>query len=436
MGQNMGLPGGANDWAREVNTAMQTLGQLQEIARRICSDFGLDIANSARGLYTGATPSVDNPVQLKLASFQDLDVRDAQDGDVLAFQASTGKWVARRYAMAQLPKEFPVGDPDSYYTPPPPPVETGIWSSTTAYTNHITDPSFENGTTGWQIANDWYMPDDATNVAQSIEHIPGGKSGSFAMKVTLGFSELISTPAYNAMNWISFPNMPETEDYNYTRISMRYTFPAGGFPTDCYGEMYILNAAGDVIAGGNTPERLSNLNGTWKTLTISDISLENYPAGSTKKILLRFGGNWEGAGMEGGVVELDCFSHSQAPAYFDGDTADTPEFTYGWTGAPNDSTSIATVLKQIQVPESITLGVPFTVNGRGWAPGASVDVYEVDWYAANSIVTVDGDGTFSTTLTIPANTDPDAGPVAGPDIIMASQQGVSEYSPRVNVTLI
>jgi hypothetical protein len=55
---------------------------------------------------------------LKLPALQDLDIRDAVDGDVLTFDASRGMWVARALDAVQLPKVHPEGDPDSYYTPP------------------------------------------------------------------------------------------------------------------------------------------------------------------------------------------------------------------------------------------------------------------------------------------------------------------------------
>ena len=67
-----------------------------------------------------------------------------------------------------------------------------------------------------------------------------------------------------------------------------------------------------------------------------------------------------------------------------------------------------------------------------------MQVYEWDWSAATSTVTADSSGNFITTLTIPANTDPSVGPVAGMtgDKIAAQQVGSTNYQPSVPITLV
>lgn len=118
MSTHKDLPPGSSEWARSIDEAMAKLAAIEAVARRICSDFGLDFANPQRGINAGGTPSVKNPVPLKLPSLADLNVRDAVHGDVLTFDQPSGTWVARAWDAVQLPKVFPVGDPDSYYTPP------------------------------------------------------------------------------------------------------------------------------------------------------------------------------------------------------------------------------------------------------------------------------------------------------------------------------
>ena len=134
MSTHKDLPTGSGKWAADIDAQLRKLQEIEAVARRLCNDFGIDYANPQRGINTGPTPSAQNPVQLKLPSLRDLDIRDAQDGDLLTFDGTRGVWVARRHDTVQLPKEFPQGDPDSYYTPVPVPSVEGIWSDTLVQT--------------------------------------------------------------------------------------------------------------------------------------------------------------------------------------------------------------------------------------------------------------------------------------------------------------
>jgi hypothetical protein len=423
------LPSGSQKWAAEVTSDKQRILQLEAIVRRMANDFGLDYANPDRGLNTGTTPSIANPVMLKLPSLKDLDVRDAQDGDLLTFDGKRGVWTARAHDTVMLPKTFPEGDPDSYYTPPEPEPETGVWSSTTAHTNYITNPSFETGFTGWVIQDDWYL-DNFTNVAKGISWVDGGKSGSKSMSVTLGTSDM------EEVNWISFPNIPVDSGLPPFQISVRQAAFREGLGINAYVSVYLHDAGGTVLAGGTSEETSASLGDLeWHTVHQNAPYLPAYPTAASATVIVRFGANWEGELIDNVEVLVDCFAESTLWEYFDGDGGESSEYTYEWAGTPHASESHAITTRQINVPEVITLGEEFTVSGRGFPAGASVDVYEEEWYSTNSLVTADSEGNFTTTLTVPANTDPEVGPVAGPGKIEAYQSGTG-FAPFVSVTFV
>jgi hypothetical protein len=432
--QNMGLPPGALDLARQLEEAVAKLREIEAITRRMCADFGLNFSDPSRGLDVRTTPAVTNPVQLKLPSLQDLDIRDAQDGDLLTFDGTRGKWVARRHDTVQLPKEFPQGDPDSYYTEPEPeePETGGIWSSTTAYTNHIIDPSFETGMTGWFIPEFAYAPGQPLAVTKELTYAPGqGIGGGNAIKiVTTGTVDIMQE------NYVFF-ELPSTPRYGQSNVSVRCDTPLDS-QHEVYASVINYDADGNYLDEAWVSSAYVGMDQGWQSMFVDIPWQEAFnPPGVRRYLKIRIGSNYNQPWLEDAEIFVDHLSLTENGQYFDGDTADVTEYAYNWTGEPNNSKSIATILQQIQVPETITLGEPFTVNGRGWVPGATVDVYEDDWYAANSIVTVEPDGTFSTTLTIPANTDPDLGPVAGPGVISATREGTNgAYSPFVNVTFV
>lgn len=409
MGQNMGLPGGANDWAREVNKALETLGQLQEMARRICNDFGLDIANPRRGLYTGDTPSVDNPVQLKLPSLQDLDIRDAQDGDLLTFDGKRGVWVARRHDTVQLPKEFPQGDPDSYYVPEPeeeePPAD-GEWFAPLIATNLMLDPDLTNG-----MQENWKLPptivgtDVWHNVAKSLEWVPsGGMDGGACLRMVMGDGYNHAPPVGQGENWVVFDDIPLDTYFAGVHVKMESTDYNGS----AYAYYEALDADGNVLRSDYCGS--GGLNSTTWVLLRYNPTLT--PAGAvSRRLKIRYEGNYPG--MNNKVMLIDrMFLSNDTQDYFDGNTPDTAELAYSWTGAPNNSHSEQRSARELQMPTTITLGQEFTVKGRYFTPGANIAVRD-DWWINNVQVTADASGNFEATLLVPENTDPDNGPVAG-----------------------
>jgi hypothetical protein len=425
------LPASSQQWGRNVDDALAKLAVIEAVARRICADFGIDFSDPTKGLNQGDAPSIQNPVQLKLPSLKDLDIRDAVDGDLLTFDGKRGVWVARRHDTVQLPKEFPAGDPDSYYVPAAPEPATGVWSSLLADTNWVTDPTFHNGIAGWTVDYPLtdYTSDDPpvgytwTNVA-SISPATGGNRGDSCMKMTL------ANTTESQVNYATI-DLPGTGYGACIDVMIPTTDSFGG--ASVYANIYLVDAGGnDVQTVTSYDDGYFQNDGVWQTLYIYGPRVADYPTAVGRRLVLRVEGNL-GTGLAGREVFFDKFGSMQnGQDYFDGDSTEG-EFTAAWTGTPHASTSVRTTTKQINVPELITLGVPFTVLGRGFAPGVEVDVYD-DWYSTNSLVTTDASGNFTTTLTIAANTDPDVGPVAGPGYITARVSGAYEFAPTLDVT--
>lgn len=444
MSNHKDLPPGSGKWAGDIDAAMANLQAIEAVARRLCNDFGIDFANPTRGLNAGSVPSVANPVQLKLPSLQDLDIRDAVDGDLLTFDGSRGVWVARRHDTVVLPKVFPDGDPDSYYVAPiPDPLPpSDNWTPTTVFTNYITNPSFESGVGGWQKINDFvYYNGTSTSeiencLASITPYSSGGLYGGNSMKVVLGDTQ---ADYFLKMNFLSY-NIPVADlngdlGYKSGLISAKLLTPPSPDinSVNMLVELYALDASGTVIWGANSPDQIPVDASGWSTLYINGGAVPDGAA--SMKVLVRFGGN-NMPYINGMELLVDGFIYSESDKYFDGDSTGG-EYTYSWTGTPHASTSIKSSSKQITAPLSITLGEPFLVMGRGFPPGATVDAYEADWYSVNSTVTADASGNFSAILTVPVNTDPNAGPVAGPGSISASvEPGPYGYIPSLNVTFV
>ena len=416
--KNNGLPAGANQWARDVESAMATLGQLQEIARRICTDFGLDIANPTRGLNAGSVPSVQNPVQLKLPSLQDLDIRDAQDGDLLTFDGATGNWVARRHNVVQLPKQVLTGDPDSYYVEPPdeePPTD-GDWFAPLFDTNHVLDPSFEQGMSGWTMPA---FSGSAYNAAKSLSYAPGaGIDGGSAIKIVTA-----GDVASDQLNY-AFYELPNTLTPGQVSVSVRSDTSA-----DAYASIVNYDSTGAPLLESGVSTLVVGAEHGWQSVIISPPWQEfANPEGVKRYLLIRIGGNYTQTYLEDAEFFVDHVSLSAKGTYFDGGTAADDQFTYGWEGTPNASRSVKTPVKELQMPTTITLGQEFTIKGRNFPASTEISIRD-DWFSAFVTVTTDSTGTFETTLTVPPQPD---GPEPGPGyLIIDSGWGQETLNPDV-----
>jgi hypothetical protein len=87
------LPGGSQAWAAEVDALIEENKQLREVVRQLAANAGIDFANPKRGINTGATPSVKNPVAQKLSSLEDTATYNVLDGQVLSWSQAGQKWL-------------------------------------------------------------------------------------------------------------------------------------------------------------------------------------------------------------------------------------------------------------------------------------------------------------------------------------------------------
>lgn len=87
------LPGGSQDWAAEVDAMATELRQLREVVKRLSANAGLDYSNPSRGVNTGDTPSVLNPVGQKLSSLADVKTYNVADGQYLSWSQQGQQWL-------------------------------------------------------------------------------------------------------------------------------------------------------------------------------------------------------------------------------------------------------------------------------------------------------------------------------------------------------
>lgn len=93
MNTHKDLPSGSQAWARELDDALKEIKRLQGVVQRLADNAGIDAANPRRGLNSGATPSVKNPVGQKLSSLADVATYDVLDGQVLSWSQQGQKWL-------------------------------------------------------------------------------------------------------------------------------------------------------------------------------------------------------------------------------------------------------------------------------------------------------------------------------------------------------
>ena len=84
MNKHKDLPAGSQAWANELDQALDTIKQLQEVVRRLTDNAGIDFSNPQRGLNSASdAPSLNNPVGQKLSSLADVQTYNVADKQVL-----------------------------------------------------------------------------------------------------------------------------------------------------------------------------------------------------------------------------------------------------------------------------------------------------------------------------------------------------------------
>jgi hypothetical protein len=76
-----------------VDALIEENKQLREVVRQLAANAGIDFANPKRGINTGATPSVKNPVAQKLSSLADVGTYNVLDGQVLGWSQAGQQWL-------------------------------------------------------------------------------------------------------------------------------------------------------------------------------------------------------------------------------------------------------------------------------------------------------------------------------------------------------
>jgi hypothetical protein len=404
------LPAGSQPWARDIDTAIAKIAELEGIIRRMVNDFGLDYSNPQRGVNTGSVPSVAKPVQLKLPSLKDLDVRDAVHGDLLMFDATRGVWVARAFDVVELPKVFPVGDPDSYYTPSSAtPADT--WSTQRTYQNVYTDPAFETSADGWTTST---STNANTSATASLD--PGGMigqclkldflntSGSFPSQSTA--AEFLGLPLATRIvsGWIQ-----GRDDGRSVRLFLHFIRESGS--RNSYGSSAVPAGSGtwhQMFAFGSPDsvpgDPLVNVSATIEISAVTNAGATVY--------------------MDEFFVKTGDTNYPNS-FNFNGSSPASVDFDYSWDGAPNDSTSTALQRRRIQVPATFQRGIPIQVIGEGFDSGESVTLLLAG--EELGIAVADSSGDFDVEMPVDAST------ATGPSYIEAS--GSYTYWPLINCTV-
>lgn len=92
MNQHKDLPSGSQTWAKEVDAAMAKIKELEEVIRRLTENAGIDYSNPKRGMSTGSTPSINNPVGQKLSSLADVSTYNVLNNQVLTWDQAQQRW--------------------------------------------------------------------------------------------------------------------------------------------------------------------------------------------------------------------------------------------------------------------------------------------------------------------------------------------------------
>lgn len=92
MNQHKDLPSGSQTWAKEVDDAMQEIKRLTEVVRRLTENAGIDFSQPKRGVSTGSTPSINNPVGQKLSSLADVQTYNVLHDQVLTWDQAAQRW--------------------------------------------------------------------------------------------------------------------------------------------------------------------------------------------------------------------------------------------------------------------------------------------------------------------------------------------------------
>jgi hypothetical protein len=381
------LPSGSQSWADEVAGYRDQILALEGIVRRMALDFGLDYANPARGLNTGNAPSIANPVMLKLPSLKDLDIRDAQDGDLLTFDGKRGVWVARAHDTVVLPKVFPEGDPASYYVAPTF-TPANSWSTQISYTNLFLDPGLEASTAGWATSTQ-----TNTNTSCTFALTSTAQAGSTGMAITYVNNSAIYPAQATAASYDGLP-------LNTSRISAWIQGRASAQVTTML--LIFGYSSGHRVAYSSGP--VTAAAGVWQQKFVSGSSGLTSSIDGSPLEYVSMSIEVSDVTSAGSVVHVDELYAGTVSApdsfNFNGSSPTGLKYLYSWNGTPNISTSRALQKSRIKTPASFPRGVPIQIIGAGFNPNEPIALSDGRGNTASA--TADGSGAFDARMSIAA----------------------------------
>lgn len=412
------LPTGSRGWASSVDSAMQEVERLRLIVQRMATDFGLDYSNPDRGRNLGNMPNVENPVQLKLPSLKDLDIRDAQDGDLLTFDGKRGVWVARRHDTVQLPKVFERGDPASYY---PAYILADTWSVPKTRTNFVSDPRFNMGIGGWAWREEFNNSQTSALVSRLSS---GGRTGGGAMEVVFrndgqihgGTTSTGAQGSWVAIQHYGWPttNLHTQEVWIKTdqtgvgiTVSTAFKNSNGGLDWQSDGVR--------VLQPGEWTRFIHPVwaNGIEYQYNQTSISVSVLAVGDSATIVVDDHMLTDGRLQNRDTANL---------GFFTGSSPDNANWTFDWEGGVDQSASTATSVRRFACPSIAPQGSTIQVVGASYLAGEMVKIGVGSRVLGE--VYVNQDGTFDTLVGVPADA------WVGTDSFWADSQTPGAVSPN------
>jgi hypothetical protein len=296
------------------------------------------------------------------------------------------------------------------------------WSGQRTITNSYPDPGFKNGISGWTGDNIYrdYVDNAATTVAYAAGSGYKGDAGALLISAT-GSTNRDRTTAY-------FPiDVPNVKDFSF-----QITTPDGTWDPYAawYGDLLFTDMSGNVIGSSGSPNatRAGGLGANvWERFdyvnyystpsephrTYLMIQADHVPAGKTISMLVdRIYVASDACGWD--CAAPDSPSVAGYEPNFDGSYPTSADWTYSWTGAVNASPSKAVSPRNIAAPASANVGDTIEIKGTGYDPDSTVTpavffggTAGYDAHDFNGApVRTDGSGNFTTTMLIPASTQP------------------------------
>lgn len=231
--------------------------------------------------------------------------------------------------------------------------------------NLITNPSLEVATTGWTHNS------GAGGVAAASRQTAGGAVGAAFRRLTWTVAAT-SSPCGQYFGTTGSDALPVTAGTVYSGSCYARTSLAQSMKL----RLYFYNNVGASV-GAFVGVAMNTTPDEWALLTVSNIVA---PAGAVRALFLVYSDDSGHFWQVGETLDVDgaLLEAAATPGpYFDGDTADTPERIYAWSGDPHASASSQIALPTPPVTRTITRLEP-TVRGWGYVVAYDLPLTEAD----------------------------------------------------------